>query len=154
MTPRSHSLHTSSPHHSSPHPRGVYKDSRSRLPPSSFLTLCSLCSLSQPPSHTIPLLLELSNCLHQSATPQHTCHAVPINMRLTSGLSALTLSAVALLGALVQPAAASSLYHETCTGACNGAYAHCCAHVTGVIGEYSKTPSCLCRMLGHTPPQS
>lgn len=42
---------------------------------------------------------------------------------------------VLLALALAQPAAASSLYHDTCVSACNGAYAHCCAHVTGVIGE-------------------
>ncbi|EJT47895.1 hypothetical protein A1Q1_03201 [Trichosporon asahii var. asahii CBS 2479] len=72
-----------------------------------------------------------------------------MSMRLTSlrqsALSALPtltgltgLATLALL-ALAHPASASSLYHETCTGACNGAYAHCCAHVTGVIGE-SRLP--------------
>lgn len=59
-------------------------------------------------------------------------------MRLSS-LNPLNLTLVLVtlitLATLAQPASASSLYHETCTGACNGAYAHCCAHVTGVIGE-------------------
>lgn len=61
-------------------------------------------------------------------------------MRLPSGALGLPpVVALVLVLVLAQPTAASSLYHETCAAACNGAYAHCCAHVTGVIGELPCT---------------
>lgn len=113
-----------SPHHliCSPHPSGVYKDPRSPSP----LSLRSYCA---PPSSHLQLQL-----LAPATLALRFILLSSTAMRLSLNPVNLTLVLVTL-ATLAQPASASSLYHETCTGACNGAYAHCCAHVTSVIGE-------------------
>lgn len=109
----------------------AHTKTRGRLRPltlRSFLRATRLSSAA--PALATYHLLRLRN----SSTAMRLSSLNPLNLTLV-------LVTLITLATLAQPASASSLYHETCTGACNGAYAHCCAHVTGVIGRWlASTP--------------